>query len=74
MLKCYNPLKKLFYSACLTFEIVQGPLIQNEYARKNIFPNLMYNSFIFLLKYMDMEIIIQVEKKISPQERITDWK
>lgn len=34
----------------------------------------MYNSFTFLLKYMDMEIIIQVEKKISPQERIADWK
>ena len=34
----------------------------------------MYNSFTFFLKYMDMEIIIQVEKKISPQERITDWK
>lgn len=32
----------------------------------------MYNSFTFFLKYMDMEITIQVEKKISPQKRITD--
>lgn len=34
----------------------------------------MYNAFTLFLKYMDMEIIIQVEKKISPQERVTDWK
>ena len=73
-LKCWNViiLWKIILLCMLNFwNNVQRSLIQDEYAKKN-FSNFMYNSFTFFLKYMDMEITIQVKKKISPQKRITD--